>query len=84
MEVLDQLGAFLGPVIIFLMSYFAKSDSEIGTYHKAFAILFIPALITIALVLFSWRKYPHPEVFEKKRVRRVKRSSRFVFLLFSL
>lgn len=66
MEVLDQLGAFLGPVIIFLMSYFAKSDSEIGTYHKAFAILIIPALITIALVIFSWRKYPHPEVFEKK------------------
>ena len=53
MEVLDQLGAFLGPVIIFLMSYFAKGDSEIGTYHKAFAILIIPALITIALVIFS-------------------------------
>lgn len=66
MEVLDQVGAFIGPVIIFLMSYFGGKGSELETYHRSFSILLIPALITIVLVIFAWRKYPHPEVFEKK------------------
>lgn len=66
MEVLDQVGAFIGPVIIFLMSYFGGKGSELETYHRSLSILLIPALITVVLVIFAWRKYPHPEVFEKK------------------
>ena len=36
-----------------------------STYRLSFAVLGIPALITIALVVLAKVKYPHPEMFEK-------------------
>ncbi|MGN1189712.1 MAG: MFS transporter [Candidatus Ornithospirochaeta sp.] len=83
MEVLDQVGAFIGPVIIFLMSFFAGDGNELDTYHKSFGILLVPALVTITLVIFAWRKYPHPEVFEKKsEISEEKLQIRLPFVLF--
>lgn len=64
-EFLDQLGAFLGPVMLFVIAAVKGTDSLFSTYRICFAILGIPALITIALVVFSKIKYPHPEMFEK-------------------
>lgn len=64
-EFLDQLGAFLGPVMLFVISLIKGTSNLFSTYRVCFAILGIPALITIALVIFSKIKYPHPEVFEK-------------------
>ena len=64
-EFLDQLGAFLGPVILFVIASVKGTSSLFSTYRLCFAILGIPALITIALVLFSRIKYPDPEMFEK-------------------
>jgi MFS family permease len=66
MEFLDQLGAFLGPVILFVISLIKGTDNLLSTYRVCFLSLGIPAVITIALVLFSKYKYPHPEMFEKK------------------
>ena len=63
-EFLDQLGAFLGPVILFVIASVKGTSSLFSTYRLCFAILGIPALITIALVLFSRIKYPDPEMFE--------------------
>ena len=65
-EFLDQLGAFLGPVILFVIAAVKGTDSLFSTYRVCFAVLGIPALITIGLVLFSKKKYPNPEVFEKQ------------------
>lgn len=67
LEVLDQLGAFIGPIIIFLMTSLRGGKDELDTYHRSFALLFIPAVITIILVIYAWRKYPNPQVFERKR-----------------
>lgn len=64
-EFLDQLGAFLGPVILFLISYIKGGSELFGTYRLCFLFLGIPALITISLVLFAHYRYPHPEMFEK-------------------
>ena len=66
-EFLDQLGAFLGPVILFVIAAVKGTDSLFSTYRVCFAILGIPALITIGLILFSKKKYPNPEVFEKQK-----------------
>ncbi len=66
-EFLDQLGAFLGPVILFVIAAVKGTDSLFSTYRICFAILGIPALITIALVVFSWVRYPNPEMFEKAK-----------------
>ncbi|MGN1027832.1 MAG: MFS transporter [Faecousia sp.] len=64
-EFLDQLGAFLGPVILFAISLIKGTGNLFSTYRVCFAFLGIPALITIALVVFSKIKYPNPEMFEK-------------------
>lgn len=64
-EFLDQLGAFLGPVMLFLVGLVKKDGDLFSTYRLSFAFLGIPAAITVALVLFARAKYPHPEVFDK-------------------
>ena len=64
-EFLDQLGAFLGPVILFIIAEIKGGSELFSTYRLCFAVLGIPALVTIALVVFSRFKYPHPEMFEK-------------------
>ena len=64
-EFLDQLGAFLGPVLLFCITLLFGTEKLFSTYRKCFLFLGIPALITIGLVLFSRVKYPHPEAFEK-------------------
>ncbi|MDO5545273.1 MAG: MFS transporter [Eubacteriales bacterium] len=64
-EFLDQLGAFLGPVILFVISLIKDTGNLFSTYRVCFAFLGIPALITIGLVIFSKIKYPNPEMFEK-------------------
>lgn len=64
-EFLDQMGAFLGPVILFVVSMIKGTESLFSTYRLCFAFLGIPALITMTLVVFSKMKYPHPEIFEK-------------------
>ena len=64
-EFLDQLGAFLGPVMLFVISLIRGTGDLFSTYRICFAFLGIPALITILLVVFSKVKYPNPEVFEK-------------------
>lgn len=64
-EFLDQLGAFLGPVMLFVISTVKGTSNLFSTYRVCFAVLGIPALITILLVVFSKIKYPNPEMFEK-------------------
>lgn len=74
-EFLDQLGAFLGPVILFVIALIKGTGSLFSTYRICFAVLGIPAFITIALVVFSKLKYPDPEVFEKT----VEENEEFIF-----
>ncbi|MBR3271017.1 MAG: MFS transporter [Clostridia bacterium] len=64
-EALDQLGAFLGPVLLFGVGLWRGAGDLFSTYRVSFAFLAIPAVVTMALVLVAWRRYPHPEMFEK-------------------
>ena len=63
-EFLDQLGAFLGPVLLFVIMLMKRNEELFSVYSFCFAILGIPALSTILLLLFAKRKYPNPEEFE--------------------
>ena len=63
-EFLDQLGAFLGPVILFLVLLLKHSGDEYSRYALCFAVLGIPAIITIVLLLTAKRRFPTPETFE--------------------
>ena len=85
-EFLDQLGAFLGPVILFVIAAVKGTSNLFDTYRVCFTILGIPALITIGMVIFSKIKYPHPEMFEKQKAEetefRFKKS--FVFYMIAI
>ncbi|PNR97162.1 MFS transporter [Petrotoga sp. 9PWA.NaAc.5.4] len=65
-EVLDQIGAVAGPLILSFILLF-RSDDDIGNYQFAFAMLLIPALLTIVLLIFSKINFPEPEKFETKQ-----------------
>lgn len=63
-EFLDQLGAFLGPVMLFLVMWLQKDADTFTTYRLCFLILGIPAIATIASLLYARHRFPTPEHFE--------------------
>jgi predicted MFS family arabinose efflux permease len=64
-EALDQLGALAGPLIV------AGVLARRGDYHRAFAVLLVPAVITIALVLLARRLYPQPQDLDRASPRQL-------------
>lgn len=63
-EVLDQIGAFLGPVLLYLVMLFKQTGTTFQVYSTCFAVLAIPGVITIILLLVTRAKFPNPEHFE--------------------
>lgn len=63
-ELLDQIGAFLGPVLLYLVMLFKTEGTTFEIYSFCFAILAIPGAITLALLLITKRRFPDPEHFE--------------------
>lgn len=64
-EFLDQIGAFSGPMLLFIVMSFRGNGNLFNTYRICFALLVIPALITLFCLLRAKHKFPHPEQFEK-------------------
>jgi MFS family permease len=58
-EAMDQIGAMLGPLIVAGVLYFK------GTYETGFAVLLIPAILTICVLLAARFLYPHPRDLER-------------------
>ncbi len=63
-EMLDQIGAFLGPVLLYVVMLFKTDGTTFQIYSFCFAILLVPALATLGMLFFTKRKFPHPEHFE--------------------
>ena len=63
-EVLDQIGAFLGPILLYVIMLFKTEGTTFEIYSFCFAVLTIPAVITLILLFFTKHKFPHPEKFE--------------------
>ncbi|HEX3890233.1 MAG TPA: MFS transporter, partial [Verrucomicrobiae bacterium] len=59
-EFLDQTGATIGPLIMALVLYLH------GGYHKAFAILLIPALLCLVTLTVARILYPRPHELEER------------------
>jgi MFS family permease len=65
-EVLDQIGATIGPMILTLTYYLrGDNDDPIDKMRIGFAVLGIPALICMGLLIFAFFQFPHPEAFER-------------------
>ena len=63
-EVLDQIGAFLGPVLLYLVMLLKTDGTTYEVYAVCFAVLAIPGAVTIALLLITKHRFPDPERFE--------------------
>ena len=63
-ELLDQLGAFLGPVLLYLVMLNRTTGDTYTLYAHCFAILAIPGAITLILLLVTMKQFPNPEHFE--------------------
>ena len=63
-EVMDQIGAFLGPVLLYVVMLFRQAESDFRMYAICFAVLAIPGAITLVLLLITRMKFPNPERFE--------------------
>jgi MFS family permease len=57
-EALDQVGAVIGPVVFSLVLLFH------GGYREGFTLLWIPALLTLAVLALARRKVPSPQKLE--------------------
>ncbi|WP_198302333.1 MFS transporter [Bosea sp. AS-1] len=60
-EALDQFGAMFGPLLV------AFVLARQGSFHEAFAVLAVPALINLAFVATARLLYPRPQDLEAKQ-----------------
>jgi len=60
-EAMDQTGAVLGPVAL------AVVLAHRAGYHVAFALLVVPATLSLIILLIAQRLYPRPQDLEVKR-----------------
>ncbi len=68
-EFLDQVGAFLGPVLLFVIMTGRGGMSRLDAYALCFACLGIPALMALVVLLAARRRFPDPSAFEPSSVR---------------
>ncbi|MCU1270066.1 MAG: transporter [Acidobacteriaceae bacterium] len=59
-EAMDQAGALIGPLVV------AVILARHGTYRDAFAVLLIPAILTLCFLVLARILYPKPEELELK------------------
>ncbi len=57
-EALDQIGAIIGPIVFSLVLLFR------GDYREGFTLLWIPALLTLAVLGLARKKVPSPQKLE--------------------
>ena len=63
-EALDQVGALLGPVLLYLIMLFKTGSTNFERYSFCFAVLAVPGAVTLLSLLITKRKFPNPEHFE--------------------
>lgn len=64
-EVLDQIGAFLGPLFAFAVLSL-NQGTELNGYQMTFGFLGIFAIATLVILIVAKKKYPNPEKFETR------------------
>lgn len=92
-EFLDQIGAFLGPIIFTVVLSINISTDLFTSYRFGFLFLLIPAVITLIILFIAKHFYPHPEDLEedKEIVKpssnekpKIKFDNKFIFYLIAI
>jgi MFS family permease len=65
MEALDQIGAFLGPVMLFLILTVKGSENTRDGYIIGFLALGVTAVLALSVLLIARKLYPNPHEFDK-------------------
>jgi MFS family permease len=78
-KALDQTGAMIGPLVVALILLIN------GNYREGFAVLLIPAFISLAFLFYARSLYPHPKSLELKKdnlqATQIKNKSFWLYLL---
>lgn len=82
-EALDQVGAFLGPVLLFLVMLLKTEGTTFEIYSFCFAVLAFPGAVTLILLILTKSKFPSPEDFEPEPKEYVpfKMNKKFIFYI---
>jgi len=82
-ETMDQFGAFLGPIFVFVV--LSLNQVELRGYQMAFGLLGIFAILTLVILFTARLKYPHPDEFEsKKDLHGLKGNKAFAFYMIAI
>ena len=82
-EAMDQFGAFLGPIFVFVV--LSLNQVELRGYQMAFGLLGIFAILTLVILFTARLKYPHPDEFEsKKDLHGLKGNKAFAFYMIAI
>jgi len=67
-EAMDQMGGFAGPLLMALALGLRASNGadSVADYQWAFKLLFIPAVITLVMLLVARFRFPNPHELESK------------------
>lgn len=64
-EVLDQIGAIIGPLIFtVLFVILGKGDRSLIDYQHGYSLLWIPLILVMLCISFAYRRVPNPETLE--------------------
>ncbi len=64
-EVLDQIGAIIGPLIFtVLFMLLGKGQRGLGDYQQGYVLLWIPLALVLLCIYFAHRAVPDPQVLE--------------------
>lgn len=66
-EALDQIGAFIGPLILSVILTIKGSSNTKDAYSICFLALGITAVIALAVLFISKKLYPSPDSFDKTK-----------------
>jgi len=82
-EAFDQLGAFLGPIFVYVVMLLKPDEFE--GYRLAFLLLGVFAIATLAVLFAAKRRFPHPETMETTKPSGLHgASTRFVLYLVAI
>lgn len=63
-EAMDQIGAFLGPVLFSALLFQVQGGGNLEVYRTGLLWLFVPAGLAVGITIAARFRFPHPEKFE--------------------
>ncbi|MDD5422502.1 MAG: MFS transporter [Candidatus Omnitrophota bacterium] len=83
-EAMDQVGAVAGPLIFAVFFMMAGKEAGVSDYRRGYAFLWIPFLLVMLCLFFTYRKVPDTDTLETTRKDEMPDKLSRVFWLYTL